>query len=74
MEFGATLQVVAYNVGLAIVAMRWATPDPGTPGTVGLWLWLGAATVMLVKAWAFPLIARGPVVTPRSRRMWWADE
>lgn len=73
-EFGATAQVVAYNLGLLIVAMRWATPHPGTPGTVGLWLWLGAATVMLVKAWAFPLIARGPVVTPRSRRMWWADE
>lgn len=73
-EFGGTLQVVAYNLGLLVVAMRWATPEPGPAGVVGLGLWLAAATVMLIKAWAFPLIARGPVVTPHSRRMWWADE
>jgi nitrite reductase (NO-forming) len=73
-EFGGTLQILAYNVGLLVVAMRWATADPGPVGEVGLWLWLAAVTVMLAKAWAFPLLARGPVETPHARRMWWADE
>lgn len=73
-DYLAGLQVVALNLGLVILVFRMATPTPGTAAAVGLGLALGGAGLALVKVWTFRWIARAPVVTPRTRAMWWADE
>ena len=73
-DYLAGPQIVALNLGLVIMVLRVSTPTPGAAAAVGLGLALGGAMLALVKAWAFRWIARAPVVTPRTRAMWWADE
>lgn len=68
------LQLAAINLGLLIMVLRVATPSPGAVAAVGAGLALGGASLALMKVWGFRLIARAPVVTPRTRAMWWADE
>jgi nitrite reductase (NO-forming) len=72
-ELLGTTELVTLNVGLLILAVRVAAPEPGTAGAVGAALALLGAGLALVKAWGFRQIARGPVVTPRTRAMWWAE-
>lgn len=73
-DYLAGPQVVALNLGLVILAFRSATATPGTAAALGAGLALGGGLMALIKAWAFRWIARAPVVTPRTRAMWWADE
>jgi nitrite reductase (NO-forming) len=69
-EFLGPLQLVLLNGGLALMALRTAGWVGDVAGIVGV----GAAVIgggfALVKAWAFPAIARGPVMTPRARAIW----
>ena len=74
MEMLGGLQLFALNAGLLILVMRVGTTEPGPAAVVGAVMALGAAAMAMVKAWGFRLMAKGPVVNARSRRMWWADE
>ena len=73
-DYLAGPQVIALNLGLVILAFRAATPAPGTAAAVGAGLALAGGLIALIKAWAFRWLALAPVVTPRTRAMWWADE
>ena len=70
MELGGKAQVAVYNVGLVLVLIGLrSTVDSALVGIVISWT---AASVVLVKCWAFPLLARLPMVARRSAA-WWAD-
>lgn len=74
MEMLGGVQLFALNAGLLILVMRVGTPEPGPAAAVGLVMALGAAALAMVKAWGFRLMAKGPVVNERTKRMWWAEE
>ena len=73
-EILANVQLFALNAGLLILVMRAGTPEPGPSAVVGLVLTLMGVGLAMVKAWGFRLLAKGPVVNDRTRRMWWAEE
>jgi nitrite reductase (NO-forming) len=69
-EMAAPVQVVLLNAGLALLLARgagWVGPGAGDVGVV---LTAAAITLALVKAWAFPLLGRGPVDSDRARAVW----
>jgi len=69
-EVAAPVQVLLLNSGLVLIAGRgggWLAPGLGELGVV---LAFTGAGLALVKAWAFPLLARGPVETERARAVW----
>jgi nitrite reductase (NO-forming) len=69
MEVGGRTQVIAFNVGLALVLGGLVTEsDISHAGIVVLW---STALWTLAKTWTFPWIARLPSVGTRSRA-WWA--
>jgi len=73
-EILANMQLFALNAGLLILVMRAGTPEPGPAAVVGLVLTLTGVGLAMVKAWGFRILARGPVVNDRTRRMWWAED
>ena len=73
-EILANVQLFALNAGLLILVMRAGTPEPGPAAVVGLVLTLIGVGLAMVKAWGFRILAKGPVVNDRTRRMWWAEE
>ena len=72
-EILANVQLFALNAGLLILVMRAGTPEPGPAAVVGLVLTLIGVGLAMVKAWGFRVLAKGPVVNDRTRRMWWAE-
>lgn len=72
-EIGAPLQLAAYNLGVALLALAGAGWIPRPLGAVGAGLTLAAGGVALAKAWAFAPLARLPVLAPRHLRVWGAD-
>lgn len=72
-ELGGPLQLAAYNLGVALLALAGAGWAPRSAGAVGAGLALASGGVALAKAWAFATIARLPVLAPRHLRVWGAD-
>lgn len=72
-EFAGTLEVVALNAGLVLMALRGAAWVPGTVGSAGVGLALGGAAIALLKAWAYPVLSRRPVISARARELWRAS-
>jgi nitrite reductase (NO-forming) len=70
MEWGGTLELAAFNAGLAMLVVA-ASIDGGTGlATAGAALALAGAGLALVKSWAFPVLGRSPALTRRGRRVW----
>jgi hypothetical protein len=70
MDLGGKAQVALYNLGLlsVLIGLRNSS-DVALVGIVMSW---AAAAAALAKCWAFPLLARLPMVKRRSSA-WWAD-
>ncbi|MFB3737436.1 MAG: hypothetical protein ACE14W_00545 [Candidatus Velamenicoccus archaeovorus] len=71
-ELGATLQLAALNGGLVLMVLRAGGWVGDTVGAVGVGLALGGAALALLKAWAFNLLGRAPVLTDRQLEVWGA--
>jgi nitrite reductase (NO-forming) len=71
-EVGGTLQVLALNAGIALLALGAAGWAPSGAGAVGAGLALGGGTIALAKAWAFPMLGRMRAFTARQRAVWGA--
>jgi len=69
-ELGGLLQVGALDGGLVLMALRAGGLLPEVWGPVGTGLALGGAALALAKAWAFPLLARAPVLSDRQLQVW----
>ncbi len=69
-EFGGLLQIGALDGGLVLMALRAGGLLPDVWGAIGTGLALGGAALALVKAWAFPLLARAPVLSARQLEVW----
>jgi nitrite reductase (NO-forming) len=69
-EFGAGMQVVALNVGVALLALAGAGWLGGTAGAVGAGLALAGGGIALVKAWAFVPLGRVPGVATDRLEVW----
>jgi nitrite reductase (NO-forming) len=72
MEFAWPLQLLALNGGLVLMALRGAGWTSSGVGSVGVGLALGGAALALVKAWAYPALAKAPVLTRRELDVWGA--
>ena len=71
-EVGGTVQVVAMNLGIALLAVRAAGWTGGAVGAVGAGLALGGGAIALVKAWTFPALGRIRAFTGRQGAVWGA--
>jgi len=71
-ELGWALQLLALNGGLVLMAMRGAGWVSGTWGAIGVGLALGGAALALLKAWAFALLSKAPVLSRRQLEVWGA--
>lgn len=71
-EFGWILQVVSLNAGLILMALRGAGWVSDTMGAIGVGLAIGGAALALFKAWAFPILARAPVLSRKQLEVWGA--
>ena len=71
-ETGGTVQVLALNVGVALLALRGADALPASAGPAGTILALAGGTMALAKAWGFPVLGRSPALTSRHRGTWGA--
>jgi nitrite reductase (NO-forming) len=69
-EWGGTVQLVAFNVGLVLLALAASRSGASGLATVGAALALVGAAMALIKAWAYPVLGRSTVLTRRSRPMW----
>ncbi len=71
-ELGGALQLSALNAGVALLALAAAGWAPRSVGALGAGLALGGGLLALVKAWAFPVLARAPVLGRRHLDVWGA--
>jgi nitrite reductase (NO-forming) len=71
-EVGGTAQVVALNVGVALLALGGAGVLPASAARAGAILALAGAIVALGKAWAFPELGRVPALVRRHGGTWGA--
>jgi hypothetical protein len=71
-EIGGTLQVLALNVGVGLLALAGAGWVGGTAGAVGAGLALGGGGVALVKAWVFGPLGRAAMLGARELDVWGA--
>jgi nitrite reductase (NO-forming) len=69
-EFGAGVQVVALNAGVALLALAGAGWLGGVAGAIGSGLALAGGGIALVKAWAFGPLGRVPGVSTERREVW----
>jgi hypothetical protein len=69
-ELGGSLQLVALNAGIALLVLAAGGWAPGSVGALGVGLALGGGLLALAKAWAFPVLARAPVLTRRHLNVW----
>ncbi len=72
-ELGSRLQLVTLNAGLALMALRAAGWVSDPVGAVGVGLALGGGGLALLKAWAFDLLGRAPVLSERLLAVWGAQ-
>jgi nitrite reductase (NO-forming) len=70
MEWGGTVQLVALNIGLVLLALAASRSGASVLATVGAALALVGATMALIKSWTYPILGRSSVLTQRSRPMW----
>ena len=69
-ELLAPAQLALLNAGLVLVAahgLSWVGPALGGVGAAAA---LAGGGIALAKAWLFPIVARWPVDTDRSRSVW----
>jgi len=71
-ELGGTFQLVALNGGIALLALSASGWAPGSVGSLGAVLTVAGGLLALVKAWAFPALARAPVLWRRHLDVWGA--
>lgn len=71
-ELGGAVQLLSLNAGVALLALAGAGWVSDTIGAVGAGLALGGGGLALAKAWAFPVLARMPVLTRRHLDVWGA--
>ena len=71
-EFGWALQLLSLNGGLVLMALRGAGWISGTWGAIGVGLALGGGALALLKAWAFALLSKAPVLSRRQLGVWGA--
>jgi nitrite reductase (NO-forming) len=69
-ELLAPVQVLLLNAGLVLVAARAAGWVGAGLGRIGAATALIGGAAALAKAWLFPVIGRGPVLTDRARAVW----
>jgi nitrite reductase (NO-forming) len=69
-EWGGTVQLVAFNTGVVLLAFAASRSGASVLATVGAALALVGATMALVKAWTYPSLGRSALLTRRSRPMW----
>jgi nitrite reductase (NO-forming) len=69
-EWGGTVQLVALNVGLVLLAIAASRTGASVLATVGAALAMVGATMALVKAWTYPILRRSTYMTRRSLPMW----
>jgi len=65
-EVGGTVQVLALNLGVALLALSGADALPASAARAGAILALAGAILALGKAWAFPALGR--VSSPAQHR------
>ena len=71
-EVGGTVQVLALNAGVALLALGGAGALPPSAARAGAFLALAGAIVALGKAWAFPALGRVPALVGRHAGTWGA--
>ncbi len=69
-EYAAGPQVVAMNVGLALLALSTAGLTPTWIGWIGAVLAAAAGVFALAKTWLYPAIGRLPGTRERAHAMW----
>jgi nitrite reductase (NO-forming) len=69
-EWGGTVQLVALNLGLAMLALAAGTSGSSGLATAGAVLALVGGGLALVKAWTFPVLGRSAALARRGRRVW----
>jgi len=71
-ETAGTLQVIALNAGVGLLALAGADVVPAAGARVGAVLALAGGLVALAKAWAFPALGRVPVLVREHAETWGA--
>lgn len=71
-EVGGTVQVLALNAGVAVLALSGAGVLQGPAALAGAILALAGAILALGKAWAFPALGRVPGLVRRHGETWGA--
>jgi len=71
-EAGGTLQVIALNAGVALLALAGGDALPGVAGRAGAVLALAGGLAALGKAWAFPALGGVPALTRGHAGTWGA--
>jgi len=71
-ELGGTVQILALNAGVLVLALAGAGWVSGTVGAIGAGLALGGGGLALLKAWTFAGLAEMPVLTRRHLDVWGA--
>ena len=69
-EWGGTVQLVALNVGLVLLALAASRSGASVLATVGAALALVGTAMALIKSWTYPILGRSTLLTRRSRPMW----
>ncbi|MDP9327427.1 MAG: hypothetical protein M3P10_04385 [Actinomycetota bacterium] len=69
-EWGGTVQLVALNMGLVLLALAASRSGASALATIGAALALVGATMALIKSWTYPILGRSTLLTRRSRPMW----
>jgi nitrite reductase (NO-forming) len=71
-EFGGALQLACLNLGIALLVLAGSGWASGAVGGLGAGLALGGGLLALGKAWAYPMLAKVPVMTRRHLEVWGA--
>jgi nitrite reductase (NO-forming) len=71
-ETGGSMQVLALNLGVALLALNGADALPGWVGRAGATLALVGGAMALAKAWAFPALGRSAALARRHAGTWGA--
>lgn len=69
-EWGGTVQLVALNVGLVLLAVAASRTGASVLAIAGAALALCGAGMALIKAWTYPILGRNTLLTRGSLPMW----
>ena len=69
-EWGATIELAALNVGVALMGVAAGIGDAPGLAKAGTALALTGGAMALVKAWTFPILGRNETLARRGRRVW----